>query len=236
MPAVPTSRTARPLRARKTPPGPGARAQAPSARLADRRRKFVEAAERLFLERGFAGASVNEVVRIAGGSLATLYAEFGTKEELFEAVLSRRAGVIFEGGWPDPEAITDVREELVALATRMQARILSPDGLAIYRLAVSEAPRFPGLRKAVLKSGLRGFLGQLAEYFSHLADARLLRIEQPALAAERFLTLMQGQQLFVACCGDGARISAAARRQHVQDAIDAFLKIYPLAPPRSRRA
>ena len=213
-----------------------AKACSPSPRLADRRRKFIEAAERLFLERGFAGASVNEVVRIAGGSLATLYAEFGTKEELFEAVLSRRGAAIFEEGVQEPAQVVDVAGELHALAARLHARILSADSLAIYRLAVSEAPRFPGLRKAVLKTGLHGFLVQLSEYFAHLAAAGHIGIDHPLLAAERFLTLVQGQQLFTACCGDAARISASQRKQHLADAMDAFFRLYPLAKAAPRKA
>jgi AcrR family transcriptional regulator len=208
------------------------RVQPPSPRLADRRRKFVEAAERLFLERGFAGASVNEVVRIAGGSLATLYAEFGTKEELFEAVLTRRAGALFEGNWQDPSTIADVGAELRALATRMQARILSPDGLAIYRLAVAEAPRFPSLRQAFINIGLRGFMGHLSAYFAQLAQARRIRIDDPLVAAERFTSLLQGQHLFVAACGGAARISAAQRKQQVERVVEAFLTLYPLTSGR----
>ena len=206
----------------------------PSPRLADRRRKFIEAAERLFLERGYAGASVNEVVRLAGGSLSTLYAEFGTKDKLFKAVLSRRAAVIFEDGPQEPAQVADLAAELRALAARMQARILSADGLAIYRLAVSEAPRFAGLRKAVLKTGLRGFLTHLAGYFEQLAGAGRIRIDDPMLAAERFLSLVQGQQLFVACCGDASRLDTASRRLHVQRAVEAFLDIYPQRGPGMR--
>ncbi|MDB5806526.1 MAG: transcriptional regulator, TetR family protein [Betaproteobacteria bacterium] len=208
----------------------------PSQRLAERRRKFIAAAEQLFLERGFAGASVNEVVRIAGGSLATLYAEFGTKEALFEAVLSQRAAAIFAEGLQEPAHIADVAAELHALATRMQARILSADGLAIYRLAVAEAPRFAGLRETVLQSGLRGFLDHLSGYFAGLTAAGGIRIDDPALAAERFLTLVQGQQMFVACCGNAERISVASRRLHVRRAVDAFLMIYPLREQRARKA
>ncbi|MDB5804587.1 MAG: TetR/AcrR family transcriptional regulator [Betaproteobacteria bacterium] len=199
-----------------------------SPRRADRRRKFIKAAERLFLERGFSGASVNEIVRIAGGSLATLYAEFGTKEALFEAVLSRRAAAIFEEGLHQPAHIADVEAELRILGERMQARILSADGLAIYRLAVSEAPRFPELRKTVVESGLRGFLKHLAGYFAELGSTARIQIDNPAQAAEHFLTLIQGQQLFVACCGAAASISGAKRRAHVRSAVETFLKVYPL--------
>ncbi len=126
--------------------------------------------------------------------------------------------------------------ELRILAGRMQARILSPDGLAIYRLAVSEAPRFPELRNTVLESGLRGFLEHLSRYFAELADAGGINIDDAAQAAEHFLTLVQGQQLFVACCGDARRLGAASRRATVQSAVDTFLKVYPLRKPGRRRA
>ncbi|HEX4329974.1 MAG TPA: TetR/AcrR family transcriptional regulator [Burkholderiales bacterium] len=237
-PAARQQTTRRPATTKDRPAAGGTKAAAPSRRLADRRRKFIAAAEQLFLERGFAGASVNEVVRIAGGSLATLYAEFGTKEALFEAVLCQRAAAIFEDGLQEPAHIADVAAELRLLATRMQSRILSADGLAIYRLAVAEAPRFSALRKTVLESGLRGFLKHLSGYFAELAAAGGIRIDNPALAAEQFLTLVQGQQLFIASCGDAARISSASRRQHVQRAVDAFLKIYPPRDqgPRAARA
>jgi AcrR family transcriptional regulator len=210
------------------------RLQPHSPRLADRRRKFVEAAERLFLARGYAGTSVNEVVRVAGGSLATLYAEFGTKEELFEAVLSRRAGALFEGNWQDAAQAGEVAGALRDLATRMQARLLSADSLAIYRLAVAEAPRFASLRKAFLNIGLRGFMGHLSDHFAQLARAGRIRIDDPMLAAERFLALLQGQQQFIAACGGAARISAAQRRKHVEQAVQAFLVLYP--PPRKSGA
>ena len=56
--------------------------------LAARREQLIAVAEQLFLQHGFANTSVNAIVREAGGSLATLYAEFGSKESLFESVLS----------------------------------------------------------------------------------------------------------------------------------------------------
>ena len=78
--------------------------------------RFVEVAEQLFLERGFAGTSVNEVVRLAGGSLATLYAEFGTKEELFEAVMSRRITNLFSDALATGSRARSIDAELLQLA------------------------------------------------------------------------------------------------------------------------
>jgi TetR/AcrR family transcriptional repressor of cmeABC operon len=116
----------------------GGRRNLRETQFENRCQKFVEVAQELFLERGFAGTSVNEIVRRAGGSLATLYAEYGTKDELFEAVMNRRAAAMFTDiirSKNRPSAVPDIDEELLQLAKRMQAHMLSESALAIYRLA-----------------------------------------------------------------------------------------------------
>ena len=207
------------------PPAPNRRAQ----QREKRRQKFVAAAERLFLRCGYAGTSVNEVVRLAGGSLATLYDEFGTKEKLFEAVIAERVSRAFDAPGEAPAA-GSVEERLRQLATRIHERMLSTQSLALYRLEVSEGPRFAGLREAVLGAGLAAFLQRLSTLFDEMATADGLAIDDSAIAAERFLALVQGQHQFTAACGDLARLDAAARTLHVEQAVAAFLAIY--RPPR----
>jgi TetR/AcrR family transcriptional repressor of mexJK operon len=204
--------------------GNGTRAR----QLAARREQLIAVAEQLFLQHGFANTSVNAIVRVAGGSLATLYAEFGSKESLFESVLSDRAARFFPEERSAPKQPLDALAELRALATQMLKRMLSDDGLAVYRLAVHEAPRFPALRKALLEVGMPGLLDRTARYLQALADRGALRIESSneagQLAASRFIALVQGQIVFSAACG--GTISARARTAHVNHAVDAFLRMY----------
>lgn len=118
-----------------------AAAAAPNLRAqqrAARRRKFIDAAETLFLTRGFAGTSVNEVVRLSGGSLATLYDEFGTKEDLFEAVIGQRVDTAFAAAAEALPPGGSIEARLTRLAGRIHERTLSPASLAMYRLAVAE--------------------------------------------------------------------------------------------------
>lgn len=192
--------------------------------------RFVEVAERLFLERGFAGTSVNEVVRVAGGSLATLYAEFGTKEELFAAVMNRRAAQMFANvHGPGKRRGATLQAELLQLAKRLQDHMFTPDALAIYRLAIHEGPNFPAVRNAVLESGLGGCLGRLAEYFATLEAEGRLVTGNHRLAAEDFLILVQGKMKTIAACGGAEGITARRRGERVRHAVEAFLKIYPPA-------
>ena len=204
--------------------GSGTRAR----QLAARREQLIAVAEQLFLQHGFANTSVNAIVREAGGSLATLYAEFGSKEALFESVLSERAARFFPEERSVPRDTLDAQAELRALATHMLKRMLSDDGLAVYRLAVHEAPRFPALRKALLEVGMPGLLDRTARYLRRLADRDALAIEKSEdaarLAASQFIALVQGQLVFSAACG--GEINARTRAHHVSDAVKAFLDMY----------
>ncbi len=194
--------------------------------LAARREQFLAAAERMFLKEGFAKTSVNAIVREAGGSLATLYAEFGTKEALFESVLSQRATRFFPEA--RPRQVTgrcDAEAQLKTLATHMLQRMLSEDALAVYRICVHEAPRFPGLRKAVLEAGIPGLLQRTAHHISALAAAHSLQVDDPELAASQFVALVQGQLVLMAACG--AHIGPRTREQQVVNGVRAFLRLYP---------
>jgi AcrR family transcriptional regulator len=200
------------------------------AQLEQRQQQFVEVAEQLFLEHGFANTSVNEVVRIAGGSLATLYAQYHSKEALFDAVMSRRMSSLYSGIFSDNEspkaAPQNVRDGLLQLATRLQTHMLSDRSLALFRLAIHEGPNFLSVRNAVLNKGLNNFLKHLAEHFSRLAINQL-QIDDARLAAEEFLTLVQGQQRMIAACGDAKRITRRQREDHVARAVQVFLTLYP---------
>jgi len=193
--------------------------------LAARREQFVAAAERMFLRHGFAKTSVNEIVREAGGSLATLYAEFGTKEGLFESVLSQRATRFFPETHSRPRNGCEAEAELRILATHMLKRMLSEDSLAVYRICVHEGPRFPALRKAMLEAGMPDLLAGIGRYLADVAASNAMVIDDGLLAASQFVALVQGQLVFRAACGDVP--DGRARADHVQEAVRAFLKMYP---------
>lgn len=53
----------------------------------ERKATLIDAAKRLFAEKGFHGVSIDEIVKTVGVSPAILYRHFNSKDELYDAVL-----------------------------------------------------------------------------------------------------------------------------------------------------
>ena len=55
------------------------------------RERLLDAAARVFAQKGLAGASVDEIAEAAGYSIGAVYSNFGGKEQLFVELLKERA-------------------------------------------------------------------------------------------------------------------------------------------------
>src|SRR6201984_1432179 len=123
------------------------------APLNSKAESILAGAKRVFLAAGFGAVSMDTIAREAGVSKATVYAHFAGKEELFGAVIEReceRYFAQFSEGELDPR---DVRASLTVLGRRFLDLLLSPDGIALYRIILGEVTRFPGLGEVFWSAG-----------------------------------------------------------------------------------
>lgn len=166
---------------------------APEEPAPTKRDAIVGAGASVFLEEGFGSASMDEIARRAAVSKATIYSHFESKHELFGAIVTGRCQAMI------PE-ITDpmLDERAPADALRMIGRrfldlLLSPNPLSLYRVVLSEAPRFPELGRSFYDAGPNRVAAALAEYLARQSAQGVLAIADPRLAAEQFFGMVLGQ-------------------------------------------
>ncbi|PWW04610.1 TetR family transcriptional regulator [Hoeflea marina] len=82
------------------------RRRAPSRRALATNAAILDAAERLFAERGYEGASVRDIASAAGAQIASVGFHHGSKAELFSRVVERRAAHLSDLRL---KALTDLR-------------------------------------------------------------------------------------------------------------------------------
>lgn len=103
------------------------------------RERVLDAAEALFAERGYAGASVRAIAEAAGLRPASLYSHFEGKQALYEAVLERGLGPVFE--------------LLEAAAAR---ELSTPGGEALVESLVDRLARTPHVPRLVVHEAVSG--------------------------------------------------------------------------------
>ncbi|MEO6248139.1 MAG: TetR/AcrR family transcriptional regulator [Sphingomicrobium sp.] len=185
--------------------------------------RILDAAEREFIEYGFGAASTNRIAARFGGSKATLFRYFSTKEALLEAVIERiasewRLGVRL-GDLHDGEP----RQWLVDFATMVLAWILGKGPLFVGRLGISEGHKFSGLTPVFQDVAGKPLESALAARLGSWTTEGILSSPDPANDARMFFDLVVSGAVSRALYGveilSGDRLSA-----HVARATDLFMR------------
>jgi AcrR family transcriptional regulator len=155
---------------------------------ADRRQQILEAALKVFSTKGFHKATNKDIAQAAGGiSPGLIYWYFKDKEDLFLSIVRERA-TIFQMA-DHPERLMDLppREGLALVGRTYLSVIRVPGNIAIVRILVAEALRFPQIAEMFYKQAARRFLGLLSEYLQRQVDLGRLRPHNTVVAARSFL-------------------------------------------------
>jgi AcrR family transcriptional regulator len=193
----------------------------------DVKARILDAAQRVFLKKGYQGASLDEIAEVAPASKPTIYAHFPGKEALFEAVVARVLEGLtnFEGFEPKGRTVQD---KLASLGSEVVERFIE-ETLGITRATIAEAERFPALSRHVHEAGR----DQAAAAVSHvLTDATLTLSrgskgpfgpKRSITTAQIFMDLILLPMLMRALMGEGAKDLRSELPTFVRERVSFFL-------------
>jgi AcrR family transcriptional regulator len=114
--------------------------------------RILDAARKVFLERGFEGASIDEIAEVARSGKPTIYARFRDKRALFTAVVTRDILARMTEFKSEVPTGTTIEERLTSAASTLVHWGLNSDRIGLLRMAVAEARRFPDLASTVSRA------------------------------------------------------------------------------------
>ena len=147
--------------------------------------QVLEGARKVFLRDGFEGASVDDIVREAGVSKATLYSYFPDKRLLFLEVAKTECAAQSDAAVAQVEASGDIREVMTTAAKRMMRFFMSDVGLQVHRIVVGESQRFPEIGREFYESGPARVHAILRQYLQKAVEDGELQIDDVDLAADQ---------------------------------------------------
>ena len=196
-----------------------------------KRQAILDTAFRLFRTQGFDKTSVSEITAEVGGSKATIYSHFPSKEELFVECMMAALENYMSGTLKHLVASQrDPRDALRNFGTSVLNFICSPEQVEMRRLMVAEAAR-SGTGKLFFAK-INALRTQVSAFLSACMASGTLRRDDPDLAADQFGALLEAEILeplllhVREAAPDEQETEMAARR-----AVAAFLRAY--APDRT---
>jgi AcrR family transcriptional regulator len=206
------------------------RPEDPEERASRKRREIRQAAIGEFLRKGYVGTSMDDVAAAGRVSKQTVYKHFGSKEELFVAIIEATVGEVmnevFERVGPSPDHHGDLAQELITMGRRLIVLVMQPELLALRRLVTGEASRFPQLGEVWWRGGPARLMAGLTALLQQADKNGELAIEDPQLAAQQLQWLILSIPLNRAMlCPD--QVFTSEELHHYSDAgVRAFLAAY----------
>jgi AcrR family transcriptional regulator len=203
---------------------PETKPDAPTNARGERRREaLLKAAREVFLDKGYAAASVEDVVGRVGGSKATLYSYFGSKEGLFDGMICGLCDELRDQLAIPREVDGDIELTLNRFGKRMLKQFLDPNRIAMHRAIFAEAFKFPRLAQRLYESGPQRGAQEFSIFLRRQHEARVLSCPEPETAAICFSEMIKAAPQRRAMLGLPAFKSEREMEKYIASAVRIFL-------------
>lgn len=188
----------------------------------------------LFLEVGFEAASMSQIAARAGGSKATLYSYFSSKEELLLEALHASAKEHGENIIALIDFNGDVRSQLERFAGLLIQILTTTQTLQLLRVAISVSGK-SAIGRRFFDLGTEVVWQRVAAFMENQTKAGHLRNDDPNLMALHFRSLCESD-LIAQLLGAGEPITRKHATEKAQVLVELFLRAHGLPennePPR----
>ena len=197
----------------------GSKEAGPKVRRGGSREAIVEAAEHLFLKRGFGSVSMDDLAVAAGVARRTLYNQFSSKEEIFREMLVRVSGQLEDAFPSGVETQGDVEDVLRLVARMILGLHKHPEYLGFLRMVVADSRQFPWIAEE-FATVMDPQTERLVRYLAHLTALGILNCRNPMLAAHQFMGMLNELSLWPWMMGR-QRLPVSA-----EDAVDETIRMF----------
>ena len=191
-----------------------------------KRRAILQAAAEVFGEVGFERASMSEIRARVGGSKATLYNYFPSKEKLFFEVMyqATESELVKITASLDSEA-EDVRQELLRFGQKLLTALYSPEAIALRRVVIAESGQ-SDIGKVVFEGATLPMEKHVTEFLRRAMKRGGLRSADAKVAAMHLLSLLESELLQRVLLGVEVSLKPDSLKASVRRAVEVFLSGY----------
>jgi len=187
---------------------------------------ILKAATALFLKVGYEKTSMDAIALKAGVTKQTVYSHYHSKDQLFTRMIG---DLCTRHVHAEPAAADEKKpfeEQLYAIGMGLLTLITSPEGMAMTRLVVAEAARYPKIARLYYENGTLRIMQLLADFLDGQMARGRITISDTESAASYFFAMLKGQYFLRMTLRVPPIPSQKEREAHVRETVRVFLHLY----------
>jgi TetR/AcrR family transcriptional repressor of mexJK operon len=194
-----------------------------------KRKAILDAAQKIFSQKGFTSASMEQIAKEAGVSKLTLYSHFEHKDDLFISTVEQRcfSSIPFDllneqyHGLPAHDA-------LFKFGRAMLDGYLTPQSVATFRLMVGEVLLHPHLMKTYYETAVGGMLKRIVVVLQYISEQGEYQFPHLRRTAMHLYSLIK-DNLHVRFVFDAQPLpTVEEQNKHLREAIALFLRAHKI--------
>lgn len=156
-----------------------------------KREKIITAASNLFFEKGFSNTSIDEIIKVTGGSKRNIYNEFGNKSGLLSAIIKKYTDKTLYESQLEKFDESNLELSLKKIGYELVQSYLKPEIIGLYTMILKESKLFPDLALKFYEKGpMLGTL-KLSEFLQNCINKGKLRNLSSYKIASFFLSILR---------------------------------------------
>lgn len=191
----------------------------------EKRQSILVAASHLFLSNGFDGVSMDQIAIEARVSKQTVYSHFGSKEELFSAIIEFKCAIheltdsLFDVNRPVRDVLQDLAEHFIDL-------LMSDEAIGIFRVCIADAAKRANIAELFWKAGPQRLTRRFREYLEEQNQQGKIHIEDPHFAAQQFLYMTKAEAYLQKVLGQPGDHNLQELPAYLDSCVKVFQKAY----------
>lgn len=194
----------------------------------EKRKKILEAAKALFLERGYHGSSMNHIAKEAGVTKLTVYNHFQDKDHLFTCAIAETCEESINAQPMNltPQSNFDAVLHQVCLLTLKIVQL--PEAIKLEHLLVELSAEQNSLATTFYNASHQRLFSLWVDFFQQAIHLKFIKDDQPEKQAILILSLLLGQRYHEILLGVRELPSDTENKTIITEAIELFLLKYQL--------
>ncbi len=198
----------------------------PTAAWDKKHTTIIEAAKRIFIEKGYSASSMDAIATKADVSKVTVYNHFANKKELFATIMANHCRGFTSGKhliqFDHTKSPHDI---LVRFCHRFIEVLLLPDSIALMRRIIAEIDLFPDLSHSMWHEGMPIF-ESFCQYLIAEEETNRLQVADKEIATRQLFGMIKENTVYPIWFGLSPLLNRKRTNQIVETSVNLFLKSY----------